>query len=173
MSKTIYTRSECRRAAARLPVTWIRNREGDKKWSVVSTSIYKPAVRLNGTEDERRSKAVTSATCEREYAGAQLLAAGMSVRDRTAAMKRASELWAHWLPFPDTPTFGTVVHDLALMMLRNGWNRKLPEAERKQAESDAEVSLRVLPLVPYYEDPDADAIYAAEHAARVASEYGL
>ncbi len=174
MSNKIYTCSECRRAAARLKVTWIRDREGNKKWPVISTSIYKPAVRLNGTEDERRSKPVTAASCDREFAGAQLLAAGMSVRDRAAAMKRASELRDYWLPFPDAPTLSAVVHDLALMLLRNGWRRKLPEAERLQAESDAEVSLRVLGVVPYVGDePDADAIYARDHAARVAAEYGL
>ncbi len=185
MSNKIHTRSECRRAAARLAIVMIQDRNGDKRWPLYSVSVYMPHVREaehavtdetdeEGNSSSRRKKRITSIGIDRTLAGAMLLAADNSVRDLTAACKRASELRSHWLPFPDAPAFGHIAADLALLMLRNDWRRRLPLAERKQCEVDAEVALRALPLIPYYDDaPDADAIYAAEHAARAAAEYGV
>ena len=183
MSNKIYTRSECRRAALRLKVTRIADRSGAKRWPLYSVSVYMPLSRQadsdvqqgfdEGSKHVGRRMKLTSIGIDRTLAGAMLLAADLSVRDLNAACKRASEMLDYWLPFPEAPAFGHVVADLALMLLRNGWERKQLKAEQEQAQKDAEVAVR-LGVVAYLEDePDADAIYAAEHAARVAAEYGV
>jgi hypothetical protein len=191
-SNKIYTRSECRRAALRLKITRIADRNGDKRWPLYSVSVYMPFSRQADSEvqqefDEEgkpvgRRKKLTSIGIDRTLAGAMLLAADLSVRDLNAACRRASEMLDYWLPFPDAPAFGHVVAELALWLLRFGWKRKMLKAEQEQVQKDAYKAFRSMPTVAYYEDPsvvaetsveDADAIYAREHAARVASEYGL
>lgn len=120
-------------------------------------------MRNTGTGKGRTSGSIDALT-----AGAMLLAADLSVRDMNAACARASQLMAHWLDMPGAPTYSAVVADRALRLLRVGWRRKAPDADRVAAEQAAERTAR-RPMLVYRDansEDNEDAAWAAEANAR-------
>jgi hypothetical protein len=167
MTDRVPTRAQALRAAARLPMTLIKDKAGLKRWPVYSFSMCKPHCRV--VDITARNN--TSGNTEPAYAGALLTAAGGSVRDMNAALRRASQIMGDWLDMPDAPAFTHVVVERALLLLRSGWKRKDSDAERRAAETLAEVAA-ALPTVLYIDEDaeDEQARYAAEHNARVEAE---
>lgn len=161
MTDRVPTRAQCLRAAARLPTQLISDREGVKRWRVYSFSMCKPFCRVIDITARNN----TSGNTDVAFAGALLIAADESVRDMTAALRRASQIEGDWLDMPDAPTFSAVVASRALLLLRNGWRRNLTDEQRHAAEVNAEVEAHLRP-VPYRDDTDeADAAWAAQNNA--------
>jgi len=144
MTDRVPTRAQCLRASACLPTQLIADREGVKRWRVYSFSMCKPYCRSGGA----KTRNITSGSCEAAFAGALLIASGDNVKNVNAALKRASQITADWLDMPDAPTFSAVVSDRALLLLRNGWRRKLDDEQRYFAEVGAEVESYLRPI-PY------------------------
>lgn len=148
------TRSQCLAAARVLRL--VRPRGRDAYYLVlVSSCLLRPTARGR-----------TLISMSELKAGAALIAAQHSVRDLTAACRRASELSSDYVPAPDALSYSETVSDLALLMLRNGWRRRLPDDVRAAAENNALVDYADPPPLVFVPDSDPDlARYAAENNA--------
>ncbi|MCR5865678.1 hypothetical protein [Aquincola sp. J276] len=134
MSSAVPARAQCERAAARLKLQRTRTRKGAPSALVYLYQIISCLLRSG-----RRS----TGSCEPLEAGALLIAAEQSVRDMNAALLRASVLLEAYVPGDEQPPFSELVADRALLILRAGWRRKLPDAERLAAE-EAALALRLV-----------------------------